>query len=66
MNITSIKSKKVRVSNGNELIIIEKEFIYLKNKIKLLNVYFIYNLNMNLLFINALLKNNWTISFKLE
>ena len=58
MNITSIKSKKVRVSNGNELIIIEKEFIYLKNKIKLLNVYFIYNLNMNLLFINALLKNN--------
>jgi len=58
MNIISIKSKKIRVSNRNELIIIKKEFIYLKNKVKLLNIYFVYNLNMNLLSINALLMNN--------
>ncbi len=58
MNITPIKLKKIKVNNNNELIIIEKGFIYLKNKIKLLDIYFIYNLNMNLLFINALLINN--------
>jgi len=46
------------VSNNNELNIKEKESIYLKNKIKLLDVYFVYNLNMNLLLINALLMNN--------
>ncbi len=46
------------MSNDNKLNIKEKEFICLKNKIKLLNVYFIYNLNMDLLLINALLINN--------
>ena len=58
MNITFIKLKKIRVSNDNELIIIKKGFIYLKNKIKLLNIYFVHNLNMNLLSINALLIDN--------
>ncbi len=58
MNIISIKSKKIRVSNRNELIIIKKEFIYLKNKVKLLNIYFVYNLNIDLLSIDALLINN--------
>ncbi len=58
MNIISIKSQKIRVGNDNKLNIKEKEFICLKNEIKLLDIYFIYNLNMNLLLINTLLMNN--------
>ncbi len=57
INITSIKSQKIRVNNENKLIITEKESIYLKNDVKLLDVYFVYSLNMNLLSINALLIN---------
>ncbi len=58
MNITSIEPQKVRMGNDNELNIKEKEFIYLKNEIKLLNIYFVHDLNMDLLLINALLMNN--------
>jgi len=43
------------MSNRNKLNIKEKGFIYLENDVKLLNVYFIHNLNINLLLINALL-----------
>ena len=46
------------MGNDNELNIKEKEFIYLKNEIKLLNIYFVHDLNMDLLLINALLMNN--------
>jgi len=58
VNITSIEPQKVRMGNDNELNIKEKEFIYLKNEIKLLNIYFVHDLNMDLLLINALLMNN--------
>ncbi len=66
VNITPIEPKKVRVSNGNELITIEKGSIYLENGVKLLDVYFVHGLNMNLLSVDALLIDNWIISFKAE
>ncbi len=64
MNITPIEPQKIRVSNDNELDTKEKGSICLENGVKLLDVYFVHGMDMDLLLIDALLMDNWKISFK--
>jgi len=63
VDITPIEPQKVRVGNDNELDTKEKGSICLENRVELFDVYFVHDLDMDLLSVDALLMDNWTISF---